>query len=268
MKTIDLAEMQRLELDILTEIDAFCQEQNLRYQLIAGTLLGAVRHKGFIPWDDDIDIAMPREDYERFYELFNKAYENTHLKLISYRDRSSLYPFFKVIDNRTIVYEQYVDPRFRTGVWVDVFPFDGLTDDNTPFDVNERAQRTYKIIAANPDDATTPLRRLAKKILKPLVRRKDVFSVAEELDRIAAATPIEEGNDIGVVVWGYGPCERMPYSTLDTFRIDFEGKRFFAPRNYDACLTSIFGDYMTPPPASEQLPHFCRAYWKDDAAYE
>lgn len=268
MKTIDLAEMKRLELDILTEIDAFCRKHNLRYYLTAGTLLGAVRHKGFIPWDDDIDIAMPREDYEQFFKLFSEAHRNSHLKLISYRNRTSLYPFLKVIDDRTVVYEQYVDPRYRTGVWVDIFPLDGLPEDNSPFDANDRTQRTYNIVASNPDAATTPFRKFVKKMLKPLVGNKDLFSLAANLDHIAASTPIEKNHDVGLVIWGYGIKERMPYSILESIELDFEGKRFFGPRDYDAYLTSIFGDYMTPPPASEQLPHFCRAYWKDDVAHD
>ena len=76
--------------------------------------------------------------------------------------------------------------------------------------------------------------------------------------------PMEEGCDVGVVIWGYNERERMPYSILESVELEFEGKRFFAPRDYDANLTAIFGDYMTLPPESERLPHLCRAYWKDE----
>ena len=132
-----------------------------------------------------------------------------------------------------------------------------------------KAYPTAKMcIRDSPNAATTPFRKLVKRILKPFAGRKSIFSIAEELDRAAASTPIEEGRDVGYVIWGYGPSERMPYSFLEAIELEFEGKLFFAPKAYDAYLTSIFGDYMTPPPEHERLPHFCRAYWKDDDAHE
>lgn len=263
MQRIQLAEMKALELDILREIDSFCRDRGLTYYLTAGTLLGAVRHKGFIPWDDDIDLTMPRADYEELFRTFNASHEDSNFRLVSYRDRSSIYPFFKIVDSRTLVVEKYVDPRFSSGVWVDIFPLEGLPDTDEVFRKAERVKRMYDVIVANPDVATSPTRKLIKKVVTPIARRRDIFAVAAKLDRRASALPIRPGRDVGYIIWSFGPCERMPYSFLESTELEFEGSTFTAPRDYDAYLTSIYGDYMTPPPERDRLPHYCEAYWRD-----
>lgn len=267
MERIELAEMKDLEFAILKEVAAFCREHGLIYYLTAGTLLGAVRHKGFIPWDDDIDITMPRADYEELFRTFNAAHEGSHLRLVSYRDRSSIYPFFKIVDTRTVVRESFVDPQYASGVWLDIFPLEGLPESDDIFRRAERVKRKYDVIVANPDVATTPLRKLVKKVLTPIARHRDIYAVAAKLDREASALSISPRRDVGYVVWSCGPCERMPYSFLQTTELEFEGSMFTVPREYDAYLTSIFGDYMVPPPVEERVPHYCEAFWKDGAVH-
>ncbi len=264
MKEISLEERKALQFDILVKIDVICREQGFRYYLNSGTLLGAVRHRGYIPWDDDIDIAMPRSDYEAFYQHFLKTNDDTSMQLVSYRDKTSIYPFFKMIDPRTSVVEHYVDQKFQTGVWVDIFPLDGVKKEtDEAFKLNDSIKTKYDLIIANPNNATTPLRKAVKKALTPIFRRQDIYAIAKQFDDTLATTPISPENDIAMVMWGYGICERMPYSILETCELEFEGKIFYAPKNYDLYLTSLFGDYMTPPPINQREAHFCTAYWKE-----
>lgn len=263
MRKISLDEMKSIELDILIAFDDFCKQNRLRYYLSSGTLLGAVRHKGFIPWDDDIDVTMPRTDYEKMFELLPTALQKSNYRLISYRDKSSIYPFAKIIDERTVAVEQMVNPLYKTGVWIDVFPLDGLNENDDPFKFDSKIRMKYALLAANPDTATTPLRKAAKKILRPLAGKKDLFQLALEDDRNAASIPITEGKDLGLVIWGYGRKERMPYCFLEATRLEFEGHLFSAPKHWDMYLRSIYGDYMKLPPEDKRLPHYCEAYWKD-----
>lgn len=104
MKEISVSEARCIMLDLLNHIDDICRGHNIRYTLIDGTLLGAVRHHGYIPWDDDIDISMPREDYDKFREGFDTWNHAPHLELIDYRkDPDVMFPFFKICDNRTVM---------------------------------------------------------------------------------------------------------------------------------------------------------------------
>lgn len=261
MKRMTSEEQKRVELDILIAFDHFCREHSLRYQIAYGTLLGAVRHSGFIPWDDDIDVVMPRQDYESFYTLFPKQGQIEYLKLVSYRDKSSIYPFYKIIDTRTHVDELTVNPKYTTGAWIDIFPVDGLPADDAPFAINRKTQRYYDFVVANPKCGTTPLRRLIKACCYPIARHINVYKLADKLDQAASSTPITPAADIGVVVWGFGSKERMPYSMLESTELLFEGHSVFAPLHHDEILTRQYGDYMQLPPVEKRKPHICHCYW-------
>ena len=124
MKEIYLEELRVIQLELLQQIADFCEKNNIKYFLAYGTLIGAIRHKGYIPWDDDIDIVMPRDDYDRFLELYNEAYPFSKV-VDMYNTKHYGFAFAKVHDVRTIIYEtQYAQDSF--GVFVDVFPIDGI----------------------------------------------------------------------------------------------------------------------------------------------
>ena len=127
MRNIEINELKKLELDILIEIDEICTKNNFRYSLAYGTLIGAVRHKGFIPWDDDIDIFLPRPDYNKFVDYCSK--NKTIFKLLSYdNSRWYSYPFAKATNQNTVIEEEETDFNGKMGIYVDVFPLDGLGD--------------------------------------------------------------------------------------------------------------------------------------------
>lgn len=124
MRNISFEEMKKVELEILSFFADFCETHNLRYFLAYGTLIGAIRHKGFIPWDDDVDIQMPREDYDILISLFNIGNDSPY-RLISPLEKQSCYTIVKIIDTRTIKIENGIknDPL---GIDIDIFPLDGI----------------------------------------------------------------------------------------------------------------------------------------------
>ncbi|MEY8675637.1 LicD family protein [Thomasclavelia cocleata] len=126
MKQISSQDIQSLELNILKAFKNFAQENNIIYYLCGGTLLGAICHKGFIPWDDDIDICIPRNSYDKLIELVkeDRYIENTSYKFCLPLDDNYIYPYIKVVDTNTIVYEKDIKKEYCLGVWIDIFPLD------------------------------------------------------------------------------------------------------------------------------------------------
>ena len=124
MREITLAEKKQLMLSVMDEIDAFCRENGLTYFLVGGTLLGAVRHKGFIPWDDDMDIGLPRKDYERLIREFRSG--SGKVRVFDFRNKEDYFwPSAKAVAENTVLYE-LDDRKHPIGVFIDVFPFDGF----------------------------------------------------------------------------------------------------------------------------------------------
>lgn len=126
-RIIELKELKQIQLDILKYVHEFCVQNDIRYFLVYGTLIGAVRHQGYIPWDDDIDICMPRPDYERFLKLFNKNKSGYQVNAFELNDNFP-YTFGKVEDLNTTFIEK-TDYSFPMGVNIDVFPIDGINND-------------------------------------------------------------------------------------------------------------------------------------------
>ena len=124
MEPLTVDDVKLIELEIMDEIDRVCNEHGVQYFLGYGTLLGAVRHGGFIPWDDDMDIVMMRDQYELLMSHFNEWRTTDRFKLVSYRDGSSIYQFAKIVDTTTVFYEKFVGKDAATGVWVDVIPLE------------------------------------------------------------------------------------------------------------------------------------------------
>ena len=261
MKAIATEELKSIQLDLLQKTADFCESNGLRYFLIGGTLIGAIRHKGYIPWDDDIDIAMPREDYDIFVKTFNKPenyYQVTNISI----DTDYALAFAKVYDNRTII-KQLQYPSDKFGVFIDVFPADGVKD----------AAQVYKIMRLrkflNTKRANYYRRTLSKNIIntfgKILLLPFSAHQIATWIDNEARKYAFGSVPKAGVIANPYGPGEIVDKSVFDSdIYQEFEGRKYRIPVGYDKWLRSIYGDYMQLPPEKDRVTHHSfDAWWKE-----
>jgi lipopolysaccharide cholinephosphotransferase len=266
MEEITFEELKRIELDILLHVASFCEKHGLRYFLAYGTLIGALRHKGFIPWDDDVDIQMPRSDYNEFLRLFNAENVGGDYKVIAPTDKSARHAIAKVIDTRTIKIETLLKYKEPLGVDVDIFPLGGLPEDNEEF------ENWYtKIACVYRKLFFKSLSPISSNILKNIniIRRKIFIPSREKLLQKAAALhaqyPYETSRYVGTIECAFnGKGNRTLKIDFDDFVVvDFEGYTFRAPVGYDRVLRNIYGDYMSPPPKEKQITHHTnKVYWK------
>ena len=200
MKTVTSEEQKAIMLDLLQKTADFCEKNNIRYFLCGGTLIGAIRHKGFIPWDDDIDISMPRPDYDRFISLFNKP-ENYYQVICMENNKKYGFPFAKVHDTRTFVDElQYAKDQF--GVYIDIFPIDGVGENEQVF----RILRLRKLL--HTKKANYFQRTIAKKIIntfgKILLLPFSVHYILKLMDKEARKYPYGSTDRAGIIINPYG----------------------------------------------------------------
>lgn len=268
MTKMSLAEIQKTELNILIEFDKVAREHNLKYSLNAGTLLGAVRHQGFIPWDDDVDVSMPRPDYETLIRL-NKEHQlwPSQIELCCFEDGTLSTPFMKLFDRRTKIVERNYKQNESQSLWLDIFPVDGLPADKKSIEKHyKKAMFWCRLSNASVVRAgygsnwlVIIIKTLFMKPLAKLIGRK---KIASKLRAIALTYPYETSPNCGVVSWAYdGPGQvltREDYENL--IELPFEGLHFYATASWDQNLTGIFNDYMQIPPESERLDHEMEAY--------
>ncbi len=274
MHKLSMDEVKQVELDILLEFDHICAEHGLTYLLGYGTALGAARHGGFIPWDDDVDVIMPRDDYERLFLLFSEGSLETGLKLTSYRDGSSIYNFMKLTDPRTRVEETFVgDDYSSSGLWIDIFPIERVplsTDSTRTYRACRRQYLLRELGVGDPNRGTSSAAILVKRVLHPISKRHDPLDRARIIDEKARALNMKPPKDGSRVEW---VCiddltlsaSRYPDEMLFPPRLlDFEGHELPAPGAIDEYLTHCYGDWRQLPPESERIPHFTEAYSSEE----
>lgn len=270
MKEMSIDELKALQVEITQCIHEFCLENGIRYFLGYGSLIGAVRHKGFIPWDEDIDLGMPRPDYERFVRSFNGVYP--HLAVLAPELAPSYYaPYANVFHTGTILEEDsFSHGAFQVGVKVDVFPIDGApSDDKTYFDLRRKLEKLngdlfYKNLRLKPrfkKDKVLWLKSLAHKIrLLPI----SIARIQREIRALATSCDFETSPKSDKLSFPNPGNTRMERKVFEEYiDVEFEGHLFKAPKEYDVYQRAIYGDYMQLPPESERIAHHgFHAYWK------
>lgn len=255
-----LRALQLCELDILRAFAGVCERLGLRYYLVGGTLLGAVRHGGFIPWDDDIDVAMPREDYDRFARIAQAELGPNYFYQSPDTDPHYFLTYAKIRKKGTFFYEErFRDARFEQGVFIDIFPLDFCPPRgpvchllfNTLAVMNYRGQvdsgepyRPYKELSGKLGYAFLRLYspRGLVRARRRLLRLSRRLSDSRTLASYAGAYSYR--GEIFPEEWFGAPC-----------MLRFEGKDMAAPQESGRLLTQLYGDYMQLPPPSERRCH-------------
>lgn len=251
---IRIREVQEIELEILLEFDRICKEEGLKYQLFAGTLLGAIRHKGFIPWDDDIDVVMLREDYEAFLRVGQKKLGKDYFLQTKATDKNYVNPFAKIRKNGTVFRETLVkDVDMHHGIYIDIFPVDNAMP---------RSKKGYRQVRL-----LNYFREIKKGRTQERSHEENLFQ------RLLSDTMVDRGINFALNLFSkkktdyvsdlvFNNTEKLydEYSLRrETFEStipgEFEGYFFPIPSNYHEVLTIYYGDYMTLPPLENQKPH-------------
>ena len=256
-----------VSLDLLLELDRVCKKHSIKFFLIAGTLLGAVRHKGFIPWDDDIDVGMMREDYERFVKIARNEFKYPYFFQIPYTDDGYFFSFAKLRnENTTGISVPFRFEHFNQGLFIDIFQIDNCKME----DVKQNFDKINSLILDNsnymrkssPD--SYDVRRHA------LWSRRDPLSVYEEIQKIARTHENEETEYVNMSTCTVYPCEKFVWQKKDFDEIvemEFEGYKFPCPKGYDSILATQYGDYMKFPPVEKRGTWHDKVIFDPDIAY-
>lgn len=260
-EVLDSARIRERQLEMLDIFDEFCSSKGISYSLSGGSLLGAVRHKGFIPWDDDVDLMMPRPEYERFLATFNEGRED--IKALNYRvDPDFPRPFTKITDLGTRIVARNGISKY--GIFLDLFPIDGqpASEEETAEYVAEY-ERLNRLFYKK-----TPLYRMSDNLLVKVksALRSPFFPPREEtmgkIERLIARYPFGTTGFAGAVMGGSRMGTHVPDSVFKEFtRMEFEGRSLSCVKDFDTYLTRMYGDYMTPPPPRERRTgHFGKVF--------
>lgn len=257
MRQMSLDEVKAVQLDILNNLDSFCKANGIQYYLCNGSLLGAVKYQGYIPWDDDIDVCLLREDYDRLIREYRDP--NGKYALFSFENNEDfLFPFAKLSDQRTKLVESCaLDSIF--GVNIDVFPIDGYGDTAEQIKkkykhfeklrraLNSSKLRNYKsktiLISILKWGCSLPFKIVgAKRFCRMMIRE---------------ATKNQKAKLYGNVTWGfYGVGEAFEKKLFEEqISVTFEGGQYSAPKNYDQYLTGLYGQWREDPPLDKQKTH-------------
>ena len=261
--------LQEIELENLRMLMEICEKNHLRYYLIGGSLLGAMRHRGFIPWDDDIDVGLPRPDYNRFVQIA-KGYLPAHMdvKTMSSDPNYKCY-FTRLINNKKKIYWDHGQYTAVIGVWMDVFPLDGLPENRLLRKLQvfrvKLAKALYKFTQIDYVTTNRQNRPFSERFLirfAQITRIGRLMNADRRLQKLDQALQRYD-YDSSAYAWNFSGCygkrEIVPHIQLGGSRTaQFEGMQASIPEAAEDYLTSIYGDYMKLPPEDQRKSHEVR----------
>lgn len=278
MKKINLEELKEIEFNILCIFDVICKKYQLRYSLDFGTLLGAVRHQGFIPWDDDIDVMMPKEDYEKLITIADEAFADTTCRFFSYgRTKNYVHTIAKLIDVRTQLVENKVLDKYNTlGVCIDIFPMDLLPEDTNIRDKLISKSKHLYVCSEYARMKSTKSNNFFKNSFKQIgLSYYHIIGPERYLTKLNKMLENSYNKNENTVYRNLVMPDRacfnnynIGYLNVEEFNsptyLKFENQSFPCIKSYKKYLNEIYGNYMELPPLEDRIPHDTLVYWKDN----
>ena len=258
-----LRKLQLTELEILTELDRLCRKHNLRYYIVGGTLIGAVRHGGFIPWDDDIDVSMPRKDFKKLLKISKTELSQGYFLQTHKTERKCPFHYMKLRKNGTFFDEEKFSHKlFHKGIFMDIFPLDFIPENKLLQKLIFGSFGLFSGLIASKDKTdeylfkdrsavlTLPLKVL--RFILPLWLMQGLRSLVAKISNLLSNKKLLASlsgfhgypKEISPQEWWAQGCE-----------VEFEGKKVMAPSDYQTLLTHMFGNYMELPPEEERITH-------------
>jgi len=260
MTEMTLKDIQRVSLEILKHIHQVCEKNGLKYCIFYGTLIGAIRHQGYIPWDDDVDIAMKRKDYDQLMRIIKEEESESNPYYVDHYSYSNDYPYYimRICDKRTMI--NFDSTTHNCGVFVDVYPLDDTGGDIEYWNRNvakvNRMKKymilcTYKSILYG----SNIWHKLGNIPLLIYSRIKGTRFFNNKIDKLAKQFNGKNSGYIGVPAWEKYPCQFKEEWLKEYTLIPFEDTKVYAPIDYDNVLKAKYGDYMKLPPESARIPN-------------
>lgn len=241
-------------LELMKMFHNVCECNNIQYFMLGGTMLGAVRHKGFIPWDDDMDVGLPRQDYERVLSLPQSEWpDHVYIKTPD-NSKDLIFPYSKIMDKNTTLIEDRLD-GIVGGIYIDIFPLDGAG--NSFFSAKMRYFLFYLkqgLLYYNQDHGTE--KTILRRVFQKYARMQNVKKLYSSATKWMTKADYHHSLIIGNYPGAWRIREFMPREYMGTPTLyKFEDTKFYGPENFDAYLKSLYGDYMKLPPLDKRLSH-------------
>ena len=256
-----LRDLQIAELAGLEHFDNFCRSHGLTYYMCGGCLIGSIRNKGFVPWDDDIDVLMPRPDYERFLKLYKEETPSERFVLLDGTKENTYGNIFAVLmdTDHTLVKEYQQDMDMPHGIPLDIFPIDGLAPSKGGRYIQYMWTMIYSLFRSGivPKNQGTLLK-TGSKILLGIFRGKNFrYKLWKYAEKRMSRYSFETSDSVAELCAGFYFMKKIyPRKIYDGIcEVEFEGKKYLAMKNYDDYLKIPFGNYMELPPEEERVAH-------------
>lgn len=266
MKKVTQEEYKKALIELLQYVDGVCRENNIKYSLIGGSLIGAIRHHGIIPWDDDIDIILMDNEYEKLIKILKQKNNTNNKFFLMDNDTNKTYirPFAKVINTDTILEEEYVKKIDNYGIYLDIFKYNYVPNNKLFRKIHYNIffyEKTLMTISNTNKKYRNPYKKIiallarvvdSEKWLKICIKRFNKYTNKKDNKYIMSNWP----------AYGYKHEIQKASDFTQFIDAEFEGLNIMIAKDYDSILKTTFGDYMTLPPENKRIAHDNEAYWK------